>query len=87
MKNRFNSLPYIIFSTPTIALTQDRAERSGPEQNRWTKKHTGHFFVYLRGWMLIIIMTIALTACTERSKLPMEAGFGATPQLPPPIGH
>jgi glucose/arabinose dehydrogenase len=84
MKNRFNPLPYIIFPTQTIALIQDRTERSGPEQNRWTKKHTGHFFVYLRGWMLIIAVAIALTACAERSKLPMEAGFGATPQLPPP---
>ena len=87
MKNRFNPLPDIMFPAPTVALSQDRTERPGPEQNRWTKKHTGHFFLYLRNWMFIIAVTIALTACGERSKLPMEAGFGATPNCRRPIRH
>jgi glucose/arabinose dehydrogenase len=84
MKNRFNPFPDIMFPAQTIALSQDGTERPGPHQNRWTKKHIRHFLVYLRGWMLIIAITIALTACAEKSKLPMEAGFGGTPQLPPP---
>ena len=84
MKSGLDPLPDIVFPTPTIALSQDRTERPGPEQNRLMKKHTGHFIVYLKGWMLIIAMTIALTACTEKSQLSMEAGFGANPRLPPP---
>lgn len=37
-----------------------------------------------KGWILFTAVAIALTACAETSKLPIEAGFGANPQLPPP---
>ena len=37
-----------------------------------------------RGWILFAAVAIALMSCGETSKLPIEAGFGATPQLPPP---
>ncbi|HEX2996339.1 MAG TPA: sorbosone dehydrogenase family protein [Anaerolineales bacterium] len=37
-----------------------------------------------KNWILIIGITLVLTACMERSKLPVEAGFGESPQLPSP---
>jgi glucose/arabinose dehydrogenase len=37
-----------------------------------------------RGWILFAAVALALTACGDAAKLPMEAGFGAAPQLPPP---
>jgi glucose/arabinose dehydrogenase len=37
-----------------------------------------------RGWILFAAVALALTACGDAAKLPMEAGFGAAPKLPPP---
>ena len=34
--------------------------------------------------LLVAVMTIALTACSEVARLPIEAGVGPHPQLPPP---
>ena len=48
------------------------------------KTHAANFFMNPRGWILFAAMAIALTACGETSKLPIEAGFGPNPQLPPP---
>jgi glucose/arabinose dehydrogenase len=46
--------------------------------------HTGQFSMNIKNWILFAAVAIALTACGETAKLPIGAGFGATPQLPPP---
>ena len=37
-----------------------------------------------RWWCLAVVVAVALTACGEMARLPIAAGVGAHPQLPPP---
>jgi glucose/arabinose dehydrogenase len=48
-----------------------------------TKRESGSLVMYPRR-LLFIVAAIALTACGEEARLPIAAGVGAHPQLPPP---
>ncbi len=49
-----------------------------------TKRESGSLAMYPRYLLLFAMLVIALTACGEEAQLPVSAGFGPHPQLPPP---